>query len=90
MKTAIRDFKIEGVSTTLPFGTFVFEHDAFVNGNFDTHFVANYYTPEQIKEKQKANAEAAALIAVKYFIEQKEIVRPVEHKTTGWKKRQTY
>jgi propionyl-CoA carboxylase alpha chain len=90
MKTAIKDFKIEGLSTTLPFGTFVFEHDAFVNGNFDTHFVANYYTPDLIKQKQKANAEAAALIAVKYFIEQKEIVRPVEHKTTGWKKRQAY
>jgi propionyl-CoA carboxylase alpha chain len=88
MKMAIKEYKIEGLSTTLPFGTFVFEHDAFVNGNFDTHFVTEHYTPELIKEKQKANAEAAALIAVKYFLEQKKIVRPVEHKTTGWKKRQ--
>ena len=29
MLQAIKDYKIEGVATTLPFGTFVFEHDAF-------------------------------------------------------------
>lgn len=87
MKMAIKNFKIEGLSTTLPFGTFVFEHEAFVTGKFDTHFVKNYYTPEFIKEKQKANAEAAALIAVKYWLEQQKILKPVEHKTTSWKRR---
>jgi propionyl-CoA carboxylase alpha chain len=87
MKTAIREFKIEGVSTTLPFGTFVFEHDAFLSGKFDTHFVKNYYTPELIKEKQKVTAEAAALIAVKYWLQQQKILKPVEHKTTSWKRR---
>jgi len=87
MKTAIKDFKIEGVSTTLPFGTFVFEHDAFLSGNFNTHFVKNYYTPELIKEKHKANAESAALIAVKYWLAQQKILKPVEHKTTSWKRR---
>jgi acetyl-CoA carboxylase biotin carboxylase subunit len=87
MKTAIKDFKIEGVSTTLPFGTFVFEHDAFLTGKFDTHFVKNYYTPELIKEKQKNNAEVAALIALKCYLEQQKILKVVEHKTTSWKRR---
>ena len=87
MKAAIKDYKIQGVSTTLPFGLFVFEHDAFLSGAFDTHFVANYYTPERIKEKQKANAEAAALIAVKYWLEQQKTVKAVENKTTSWKRR---
>src|SRR4051794_26545424 len=87
MKTAIKEFRIEGVATTLPFGTFVFEHEAFLSGKFDTHFVKNYYTPEGIKEKQKANAEAAALIAIKYWLEQQKILKPVEHKTTSWKRR---
>ena len=87
MKAAIKDFKIQGVSTTLPFGLFVFEHDAFLSGAFDTHFVANYYTPERIKEKQKANAEAAALIAVKYWLEQQKTLKAVENKTTSWKRR---
>jgi acetyl-CoA carboxylase biotin carboxylase subunit len=87
MLEAIKDYKIEGVATTLPFGTFVFEHEAFFSGKFDTHFVKNYYTPEKIKEKQKANAEVAAIIALKYWMEKQKITHPVDHKTTSWKRR---
>lgn len=39
MKQAIADYKIEGFATTLPFGTFVMDHPAFVSAQFDTHFV---------------------------------------------------
>ena len=87
MLQAIKDYKIEGVATTLPFGTFVFEHDAFFSGHFDTHFVKNYYTPEKIKQKHKDNAEIAALAAVKYWMEKKKLLGQVEHKSTSWKRR---
>ncbi len=87
MKKAIKEYKIEGVATTLPFGTFVFEQEAFLSGKFDTHFVKNYYTPELIKEKQRANASIAAIVALKYWMEKQKITNPVEHKTTSWKRR---
>ena len=87
MIEAIKDYQIEGLSTTLPFGTFVFEHDAFVSGHFDTHFINKYYTPEKITDKQKINAETAAIAAVKYWLEQQKILRPVENKSTSWKRR---
>lgn len=87
MLQAIREYKIEGVATTLPFGTFVLEHEAFVSGQFDTHFVSKYYSPEKLKDKQKVNAEIAALVALRYWMEQQKITRPVEHKTTSWKRR---
>jgi acetyl/propionyl-CoA carboxylase alpha subunit len=87
MLQAIKDYKIEGVSTTLPFGTFVFEHEAFVTGKFDTHFVKKYYTPEKIKEKQKEQAEVAALIALRYWMEKRKILNAVENKSTSWKRR---
>lgn len=87
MLAAIKQFKIEGVATTLPFGTFVFEHDAFVSGKFDTHFVSKFYTPEKMQEKQKANAEIAAIIAVKYWMDKQKLLRPVENKSTSWKRR---
>jgi acetyl/propionyl-CoA carboxylase alpha subunit len=87
MLQAIKDYKIEGVATTLPFGTFVFEHEAFFSGKFDTHFVQKYYTPEKIREKQKANAEIAAIAAVKYWQDQQKVLSPVEHKSTSWKRR---
>ncbi|MFT4612132.1 MAG: pyruvate carboxylase subunit A [Psychroserpens sp.] len=70
MKTAISNYHIEGIKTTLPFGTFVCEHEAFRSGNFDTHFVKNYYSPEQLLEQQKTEARIAALIAVKHYVEE--------------------
>ncbi|MBK8953112.1 MAG: acetyl-CoA carboxylase biotin carboxylase subunit [Chitinophagaceae bacterium] len=87
MLQAIKEYKIEGVATTLPFGTFVFEHDAFFSGHFDTHFVKNYYTPEKIKQKHRDSAEIAALAAVKYWMEKKKMLGQVEHKSTSWKRR---
>jgi acetyl/propionyl-CoA carboxylase alpha subunit len=87
MKEAIKSYKIEGLSTTLPFGSFVFEHDAFISGKFDTHFVKNYYTPEKIKEKQKSNAEVAAIIALRYWLDKQKLINPVENKSTSWKRR---
>lgn len=57
MKRAIHEFKIRGVKNTLDFGLFVLNHDAFVQGSFDTGFVAKYYQPEHLKyplsDKQK-------------------------------------
>nr|WP_298999334.1 acetyl-CoA carboxylase biotin carboxylase subunit [uncultured Allomuricauda sp.] len=74
---AIENYKVKGVQTTLPFGTFVFEHEAFRSGNFDTHFVKNYYSPEAIKEKSASEAEIAAMVALKlYFEDQKTVQLP--------------
>lgn len=87
MKDAINNYIIEGVATTLPFGTFVFDHEAFISGKFDTHFVKKYYTPEIIQDKQKEHAELAALFALKYWLEQQKQVNPVENKSTSWKRR---
>lgn len=87
MIAAIKNYKIEGVATTLPFGTFVMEHDAFVSGNFDTHFVNAHYTAGKIKDKQKANAEVAALVALEYYLEKQKVVKPVVNTSTSWKRR---
>ncbi|MCK0160157.1 acetyl-CoA carboxylase biotin carboxylase subunit [Allomuricauda sp. F6463D] len=75
MLDAIQNYKIKGVRTTLPFGSFVFAHEAFRSGNFDTHFVKNYYSPEKIKEQTAKEAEVAGLIALYQFLEDKKIVR---------------
>ncbi|RMF25315.1 MAG: ATP-grasp domain-containing protein, partial [Bacteroidetes bacterium] len=67
MREAILGFEIEGVVTTLPFGRFVMEHPAFVEGKFDTHFVEQHFTPEVIQEMQRAEAEVAAAVAAHWF-----------------------
>ena len=72
---AIENYKIKGVQTTLPFGTFVFEHEAFRSGDFDTHFVKNHYSPEAIKSKSANEAEVAAMMALKIYFEDQKIVQ---------------
>ncbi|WP_348824540.1 acetyl-CoA carboxylase biotin carboxylase subunit [Flavobacterium aestuarii] len=75
MIKAIENYKVEGVQTTLPFGKFVFEHEAFRSGKFDTHFVKKFYSPEILKEQASKEAEIAALVALKQYFEDKKIVR---------------
>ncbi len=87
MKAAIRDYRIEGVATTLPFGNFVLEHEAFLNGRFDTHFVQDYFTPEKLSLKQQKHAEMASLVALRYYIEKQNETRPVQSAPSNWKYR---
>ena len=75
MVQAIEDYKVEGVQTTLPFGKFVFEHEAFRSGKFDTHFVKNYYDATVLKNQMAIEAEIAALVALKHYFEDQKIVR---------------
>jgi propionyl-CoA carboxylase alpha chain len=70
MQEAIANYKIKGVETTLPFGQFVMQHKAFRNGDFDTHFVKNYYNPEALQKHFETEAEIAAKVAL--FLYQKD------------------
>lgn len=85
MIKAIQQYKIEGIATTLPFGKFVCEHEAFTSGNFDTHFVKNYYSPEKIKTQQLAEKEIAAAIALQFFLEHKRQLVVAENGKSNWK-----
>lgn len=53
MRTAIAEYKIEGIQTTLPFGDFVCRHEAFISGDFTTHFVDQYFDEKTREEIQK-------------------------------------
>jgi len=85
MAAAIADYKIKGIQTTLPFGRFVMEHDAFTSGNFDTHFVKKYYSPEELKKGQGAEAKVAAQLAMDWYLKAKRQLRvPVPSKDSPW------
>jgi propionyl-CoA carboxylase alpha chain len=75
MIKAIDNYHIEGVETTLPFGRFVCEHEAFKGGNFDTHFVKNYYSPSLLEAQHNAEAKVAAHIALKRYLEDQKLLR---------------
>ncbi|MET7030511.1 acetyl-CoA carboxylase biotin carboxylase subunit [Sediminicola luteus] len=75
MISAIDRYLVAGVETTLAFGKYVFEHEAFRSGAFDTHFVKNYYSPEALKSAKEEEAKIAAMIALKQYMEDQKILR---------------
>jgi propionyl-CoA carboxylase alpha chain len=66
MRQAIDNYHINGIETTLSFGRFVVNHEAFISGNFDTGFVKDHYSPAAIlaerEEEQTIGALAGAMI----------------------------
>ena len=69
MLEVIDTAKVEGIKTTLPFGKFVFNHDAFLSGDFDTHFVPTYFTEQAVQQQNLVESELAAKVALKILIE---------------------
>ena len=86
MIKAIDDYKVEGVATTLSFGKFVCEHEAFTSGNFDTHFVKNYYSPELLEKQYAEERRIAALVALKLYLENDKTLKIPTKVSSNWKK----
>ena len=69
------------------------EHEAFISGQFDTHFVKNYFDPNQLAYYNETEARIAALIAAKVWTEHRAAQAP-KHTDTAqtataskWKQR---
>lgn len=63
MTRAIDEYEIIGVETTLGFCRFAINHEAFVTGNFDTHFVQQHFNPSMLPTYTEDEATAAAAFA---------------------------
>jgi acetyl-CoA carboxylase biotin carboxylase subunit len=92
MLRAIEEYEIDGPSTTLSFGTFALQHEAFVSGNFDTHFVKKYFTADSLKTEDPKEAEIAAMLAAYLMDNKKAAAIPAvseqsSGKKSGWKNR---
>ena len=70
MLRAIEEYQITGIATTLSFGRFVMEHQAFISGNFDTKFVENHFRPELLQQKPTTEEEQLASALAVYLHEQ--------------------
>lgn len=86
MVRAIQDYRISGVQTTLDFCRWAIQHEAFVSGDFDTHFVKKYFTPEVLAPTNEANEKIAALAAALFF-ESVESTHQVKASNSKWKTR---
>lgn len=75
MIEAIDQYKIDGVQTTLPFGKFVMQHEAFRSGKFNTHFVKDHFSPEMLEQTRKQEASIASLLAFQLYQEDQKKLR---------------
>ena len=87
MLRAIEDYKISGVETTLSFCKFALEHEAFISGDFDTHFVGKYFSPEVLIKNDSETEEVAALFVAKLYEEgnKKEVEEVSNEVKSKWK-----
>ena len=63
-------------------------HPAFVSGNFDTHFVKNYFVPGQEKHSSEDEIKIAAIIALRSIqknIKNEKITSNPSVNTSSWK-----
>ncbi|MBL7927645.1 MAG: acetyl-CoA carboxylase biotin carboxylase subunit [Bacteroidia bacterium] len=86
MIQAIDNYQISGVATTLGFCKFVMQHEAFVSGNFDTHFVPLYFKPEVLTNNGTDN-DIAVLMAAMVLSEKQQIIADEPYTaTSNWKR----
>ncbi len=101
MLRALREYEIVGVETTIPFCIFTLEHEAFRSGQFDTHFVQNFYNTRTKKEPSDEVKEAAAALAALLADKQKNALTvnastysasqpSSNYPITNWERRKAY
>ena len=89
MIRAIDEYQISGIETTLEFGKFVMQHEAFVSGKFDTNFVGKYFSPEVLDQENEDEALIAALAAVHFMQKQNNKIVSSERSidSLNWRKK---
>jgi acetyl-CoA carboxylase biotin carboxylase subunit len=95
MIRAMEEYEITGIKTTIPFCEFVFKHEAFIDGSFDTKFVEKFYHPEKLDGASEEYADAASLMAALAADSQKVKTNGNGNNQIGngrspWKKRAQY
>lgn len=95
MLRAIEEYQITGIETTLPFGTFVLQHEAFVSGDFDTKFIERHFSPDMLDRKPDEGAdEIAVALAAMLMEKQKPATTAASSETTAtttsnWRRNRT-
>jgi len=73
MKRALREYKILGIKTTIPFHLRVLQNETFLKGNYDTTFIDTKFDREELK-RRKSNDPTIAIIAaaLRHFEQEKD------------------
>lgn len=66
MIEAIDNYEINGVATILPFCKYALNHESFRSGDFNTHFVQDYFQDTSVLKSDKNAIDVAAIIGSIY------------------------
>ncbi|MDR1402381.1 MAG: acetyl-CoA carboxylase biotin carboxylase subunit [Tannerellaceae bacterium] len=73
MIRALREYKILGIKTTIPFHLNVLHNQTFLNGAYDTTFIDTTFDKEDLMRKKNSDPVIAVIAAaLKHFEEEKE------------------
>ena len=91
MSRALEEYQITGVPTTIPFCHFVMNHESFTSGHFSTHFVADHFSGDALRntdpDLERDLAMAAALYVDAYHSAKNGSAKPVEvTEVSRWQK----
>lgn len=65
MLRALNEYEIAGCKTTIPFCEFTLNHDAFISGSYDTHFVPDHFDSKKLKSSVNDSVLALAASLLK-------------------------
>ncbi|MDR1763619.1 MAG: acetyl-CoA carboxylase biotin carboxylase subunit [Dysgonamonadaceae bacterium] len=73
MRRALREYKILGIKTTIPFHLRVLQNPTFLSGNYDTTFIDTKFDREELKRRQNSDPTVALIAAaLRHFEQEKE------------------
>lgn len=89
MRRALEEYRILGVKTNIPFHQQIMESYRFFTGNFDTRFVEERFSMDEIEEgKEDMHSIAAVMATLRAHREGQlasQIIRQSERDTSNWK-----
>jgi len=84
MKRALGEYLIEGVETSIPFCKLVMQHEKFISGDFDTHFIEKEMS-DSLKALNQASIEEEKIAAIAatlfHHSNQSRQLKPTNNKT---------
>ena len=87
LSRALKEYRVLGLKTNIPFHQKLVDSHHFISGKFDTSFVETYFNPTV--DPSKLNPEVAAILAtlVEHQTQQQaaQIISPNERDTSNWK-----
>ena len=89
MRRALEEYRILGVKTNIPFHQHIMDSHRFIAGSFDTRFVEERFSMDELEEEKehlaKIAAVMAALVTHRESQSASQIVRRNKRDTSNWK-----